>query len=52
MSITSVHPMRKDAVNEFLKKANGDWVVIDKLIAEDKLVETEYKDNRFYMMKI
>jgi wyosine [tRNA(Phe)-imidazoG37] synthetase (radical SAM superfamily) len=52
LSITSVHPMRKEAVDEFLKKANGDWAIIDKLITENKLVKTEYKDNRFYMRKI
>ena len=52
LSITSVHPMRKEAVDEFLKKANGNWTIIDKLIAENKLVKTEYKDNRFYMRKV
>jgi len=52
LSITSVHPMRKEAVNEFLKKANGNWATIDKLIAENKLIETEYKDNKFYIRKI
>jgi wyosine [tRNA(Phe)-imidazoG37] synthetase (radical SAM superfamily) len=52
LSITSVHPMRKEAVTEFLKKANGNWAIIDKLITEDKLIETEYKDNKFYMRKI
>ncbi len=25
LSITSVHPMREDAVKEYLKKANGDY---------------------------
>ena len=52
LSITSVHPMRKEAVDEFLKKANGNWTIIDKLITENKLIETEYKDNIFYMRKI
>lgn len=52
LSITSVHPMRKEAVDEFLKKANGNWAIIDKLITENKLVKTEYKDNKFYMRKI
>jgi len=52
LSITSVHPMRKEAVDEFLKKADGDWAVIKKLIAGNKLIETEYKSNRFYMRKI
>jgi wyosine [tRNA(Phe)-imidazoG37] synthetase (radical SAM superfamily) len=52
LSITSVHPMRKEAVDEFLKKANGNWGVITKLTAENKLVETKYKGNLFYMRKI
>ncbi|MCK4821133.1 radical SAM protein [bacterium] len=52
LSITSVHPMRKEAVDEFLKKANRNWAVIEKLITEDKLIEMEYKNNKFYMRKI
>jgi len=52
LSITSVHPMRKEAVNEFLKKANENWTIIEKLIAENKLIETEYKDNKFYIRKL
>lgn len=44
--------MRKEAVTEFLKKADGNWGIIDKLITENKLVETEYKDNVFYIRKI
>jgi len=51
LSITSVHPMRKEAVNELLKKANGNWAIIEKLIAEKRLIETEYKNNKFYMRK-
>jgi len=52
LSIASVHPMRKEAVDEFLKKADGNWNIIEKLIIENKLIETEYKGNRFYMRKI
>ncbi|MBN1522415.1 MAG: radical SAM protein [Candidatus Aureabacteria bacterium] len=52
LSITSVHPMRKEAVEKFLKKADGDWSVIEKLTDENKLIETEYKGNRFYVRKI
>ena len=51
LSITSVHPMREEGVNEFLTKAQADWNVIEKLIKEDKLVEVEYKDKKFYMRK-
>jgi len=52
LSITSVHPMREEAVNEFLKKAKANWVVIEKLINEDKLVEVKYKDKKFYIRKL
>ncbi|MCK4463130.1 MAG: radical SAM protein [Candidatus Omnitrophica bacterium] len=52
LSITSVHPMRKEAVDEFLKKANGNWAIIEKLISENKLIETEYKNNKFYIRKL
>jgi wyosine [tRNA(Phe)-imidazoG37] synthetase (radical SAM superfamily) len=52
LSITAVHPMRKDAVKEFLKKANADWHFIDELLREGKLVELEYEGNRYYMRKL
>ena len=52
ISITSVHPMKKEAIIEFLKKANSSWGVIKKLIEEKKLVEIKYKKNKFYMRKL
>jgi wyosine [tRNA(Phe)-imidazoG37] synthetase (radical SAM superfamily) len=52
LSITSVHPMREDGVKEFLKKANADWRIIERLIEENKLVEVTYNRNRFYLRKI
>ncbi len=52
LSITSVHPMRKEAVDEFLRKSNGNWVIVEKLMDENKLIETKYKSNRFYMRKL
>ena len=48
LSITSVHPMRKDAVKEYLAKANADWEVVEKLIREEKLIEVAYKESKFY----
>lgn len=49
LSITAVHPMREDAVKEFLDKANANWEIVDKMIAEKNLKEIEYKENKFYM---
>jgi wyosine [tRNA(Phe)-imidazoG37] synthetase (radical SAM superfamily) len=51
LSITSVHPMRRDAVEEYLKNADSDWKAVEKLIDEEKLMEVSYKENRFYVRK-
>ena len=52
LSITSVHPMREEAVREFLRKADSNWNIVQKLIAEKKLVEIKYNKNKFYIRKI
>ncbi len=52
LGITSVHPMRKDAVGEFLQKSGASWGMIERLVAENKLRKTEYKKNIFYIRKI
>jgi wyosine [tRNA(Phe)-imidazoG37] synthetase (radical SAM superfamily) len=52
LSITAVHPMREEAVEEFLKKAHADWQVIEELLREDKLIELEYEKNRYYMRRL
>lgn len=52
LSITSVHPMREEAVKEFLKKTNASWSIIEKLLLEDKLVELEYDGKVYYMRKL
>lgn len=52
LSITAVHPMRKEAVEEFLKKACANWHVIEKLLEENKLIELEYEGNKYYMRKL
>jgi wyosine [tRNA(Phe)-imidazoG37] synthetase (radical SAM superfamily) len=52
LSITSVHPMREDAVREFLSKSDSDWSMIDKLIAQGKLIETLYEGEKYYLRKL
>jgi len=52
LSITSVHPMRKEAVKEFLKKTDTCWSIIEKLLLENKLVELEYSGKIYYMRKL
>jgi len=52
LSITSVHPMREDAVSEFLARAGADWSVVHRLIAQEQLIEMDYEGRKFYMRKL
>ncbi len=52
LSITSVHPMRERQVDKLLSKSGKDWDDVDKLIDEGKLIETEFKSEKFYMRKL
>ncbi|HQM38478.1 MAG: radical SAM protein [Candidatus Bipolaricaulis anaerobius] len=52
LSITAVHPMRKQAVQELLARDRADWEVVRRLLAEGKLVELTYRGERFYLRKL
>lgn len=52
LSITAVHPMRKDAVEIFLKDAGEDWGLIQRLIEAGDLVEEEFNGKQFYLRKL
>lgn len=52
LSITSVHPMRESAVKELLVKAGQEWIAVEKLIADEKLIELNFDGNKFYMRKL
>ena len=52
LSIMSVHPMREDAVYEFLKKAQADTSTVKRLVRSGQLVERRYKDRIFYLRKL
>jgi len=52
LSITSVHPMRADAVKEFVKKADGNFEKINQLVKEKRLIITEYNGNRYYLRNL
>jgi wyosine [tRNA(Phe)-imidazoG37] synthetase (radical SAM superfamily) len=49
LGITSVHPMRKDAVKFFLDQANATWDDISALIQEKQIVELTYRGHTFYL---
>jgi len=52
LSITAVHPMREDAVAEFLENARTDWETIQELLDNGSLVDLEYQGKKFYMRKL
>ncbi len=51
LGITAVHPMRRDAVEDLLKRASAEWAVVDDLIVRGELVETEHEGKTFYLRK-
>ncbi len=52
LSITSVHPMKEEAVVELLNKAGADWNIVESLISEGELQKVRYRDQDFYVRKI
>lgn len=52
LSILSVHPMRKDAVEKYLEKANADWELINNLLNKNELKKVWYQGNEFYLINI
>jgi len=51
LSITSVHPMRQDAVDELLAKSGDDWSVVDRLLSDGKILCNEYNGRKYYLRK-
>jgi wyosine [tRNA(Phe)-imidazoG37] synthetase (radical SAM superfamily) len=52
LSITAVHPMRKEAVDKLMKKDNDEWATVDKLISEEKIKTTRFLGNTFYFRNL
>jgi wyosine [tRNA(Phe)-imidazoG37] synthetase (radical SAM superfamily) len=52
LSIMAVHPMREEAIKEFLEKADANWQVIEDLLHKGELVRLEYEGNIYYMRKL
>ncbi len=52
LAITAVHPMRREAVRELLRKANAEWRVIEELLHKNLLVEVKYEGDLYYMRRL
>jgi wyosine [tRNA(Phe)-imidazoG37] synthetase (radical SAM superfamily) len=52
LSITSVHPMRKDAVEKLAEKSGASWERVQSLLDEGSLIELRYEEEAYYMRKL
>ncbi|MGC8897626.1 MAG: radical SAM protein [Bacteroidota bacterium] len=52
LGITSVHPLRDDALTNILSRSGLDWSLVERLIAEEKLTQTSYRGHKFYLRKV
>ena len=52
LSITSVHPMKEEAVERFLNRARADWDIVESLMKKGKLLKVRYRYQNFYVKKI
>jgi wyosine [tRNA(Phe)-imidazoG37] synthetase (radical SAM superfamily) len=52
LSILSVHPIREKTVESLLKKSKEGREVIDELIKEKKILLTDYRGEKFYLLNI
>lgn len=51
LSITAVHPMREDAVFEYLQNVGESYSVIEELLQNDQLKISEFNGRKFYSRK-
>lgn len=51
LSITAVHPMREEAVNEVLDRTDADWDIIQSLIDRELLIESSYEGHSYYLRR-
>ncbi len=52
LSITAVHPMRKEAVAALLQRTGSAWSVVQDLIDQGKLVEHRYNETSYYIRRL
>ena len=44
--------MRKDAVEDLIKRTSGSWSVIEYLVTSGKLIKSEFNGNVFYLRNL
>ena len=49
LNITAVHPMRQDAVYEILNKAGADWHLVEKMLQNGEIIQSEFRSHTFFL---
>ena len=49
LSITAVHPIREDALQIMLAGAGENWKIVEELLASQKIVCIQYREEKFYL---
>lgn len=52
LSITSVHPMRLESVRALLTRSGADWSIVQGLLDEGRLVQTEHGGESFLVRRL
>lgn len=52
LGIASVHPMRRDAVSDLLRRAGEPWATVERLVERGRLVALEHAGHTFYLRKL
>ena len=52
LSITAVHPMREDAVAEYLHRAEAGWPAVERLVAQGRLLKTNHEGHIYYLRRL
>jgi wyosine [tRNA(Phe)-imidazoG37] synthetase (radical SAM superfamily) len=52
LSIASVHPIRQDAMDAFLRRSGADWGLVRQLVDQEQLSEMEFGRERFYVRRM
>jgi len=49
LAITTVHPMREDALRRMVARAHGSWDMVESLIASGELHSVHYREERYFI---
>ncbi|NOQ97477.1 MAG: radical SAM protein, partial [Calditrichae bacterium] len=49
LNITAVHPLREDAVTEILNQSKAEWAMVNGMLQEGELIQSEFEGHIFFI---